>query len=348
MEKPTTLGAEYLLPHERGGEQLGGDHEVVSALFDALGSEEEQPEGSDESKPKAKAGGEPADDDEGPEGSPAAAAEESEDEGSDDSDEEEPEGRSEQRFKLDGIDEEVTLDELKRGYLRTADYTRKTQAAAEERRKLEAKAAEAAGVRGQYEEKLGAVEEFLRQSQPQEPDWDTLRRQNPDEFAARFAEHQLHKRRLDAVTAERARVAAEREQEQLEVFQARVAEEALKLEAAIPEWKDPKVAAEGKRELVEFLGELGYAREEIEQVADHRILLLVRDALRWRKHQQKAPEVKERIREKVKATELQKPGARTPTSPTQKSRREHERRMKRLAQSGSVDDAAATIMGMLD
>lgn len=41
------------------------------------------------------------------------------------------------KVKIDGEDKELTQEELVRGYLRQADYTRKTQALAEERKRLE-------------------------------------------------------------------------------------------------------------------------------------------------------------------------------------------------------------------
>lgn len=40
-------------------------------------------------------------------------------------------------IKVDGVEQEVTLDELLHGYMRQADYSRKTQALAEERRNLQ-------------------------------------------------------------------------------------------------------------------------------------------------------------------------------------------------------------------
>lgn len=39
--------------------------------------------------------------------------------------------------KVDGVDRQVTLEELQRGYMMQADYTKKTQALADERRVLE-------------------------------------------------------------------------------------------------------------------------------------------------------------------------------------------------------------------
>lgn len=46
------------------------------------------------------------------------------------------------KVKVDGVEEEVTLDELLNGYSRTKDYTNKTQKLSEERKRLESERAE--------------------------------------------------------------------------------------------------------------------------------------------------------------------------------------------------------------
>lgn len=54
--------------------------------------------------------------------------------------EEQPQPEQPQTFtvKVNGVDQQVTLDELRNGYMMHADYTRKSQALADERRRLEA------------------------------------------------------------------------------------------------------------------------------------------------------------------------------------------------------------------
>ena len=52
--------------------------------------------------------------------------------------EEAPQSGQTFRVKVDGEEVEVPLDELLKGYSRTADYTRKTQAIAEARKQAEA------------------------------------------------------------------------------------------------------------------------------------------------------------------------------------------------------------------
>ena len=86
------------------------------------------------------------------------------------------------RVKVDGEEVEVPLDELLKGYSRTADYTRKTQAIAEARKQAEAEAAMAREERQRYAQTLEALDATLRQLQPPEIDWDRLYQENPVEW----------------------------------------------------------------------------------------------------------------------------------------------------------------------
>ena len=61
---------------------------------------------------------------------------------------------------------EVPLDELLKGYSRTADYTRKTQEIADQRKAVEAEKAkieEASKLRDTYAQRLGIIEQMLKQ-----------------------------------------------------------------------------------------------------------------------------------------------------------------------------------------
>ena len=61
------------------------------------------------------------------------------------------------KVKLDGEETEVTLDELRKGYSRYSDYTRKTQALAEERKSFQGEAEAIRMERAQYAELLPAL-----------------------------------------------------------------------------------------------------------------------------------------------------------------------------------------------
>ena len=86
------------------------------------------------------------------------------------------------RVKVDGEEVEVPLEELLKGYSRTADYTRKTQAISQIRKEAEAEAASAREERQRYAQTLQALSQQLQQMQPPEIDWDKLYQENPVEW----------------------------------------------------------------------------------------------------------------------------------------------------------------------
>ena len=76
------------------------------------------------------------------------------------------------KVEVDGV--EMTVEEVKAGYLRQRDYTRKTQEISESRKQLEAFNAELNRERAQYEQLLPMLEQQLQENAQPEPDWDTL------------------------------------------------------------------------------------------------------------------------------------------------------------------------------
>lgn len=238
--------------------------------------------------------------------------------------------------KIDGKDEVVTADELVKGYSRQADYTRKTQKLAEEKKALESQASEVARIRDTYAERLKVVEEALKESAPAEPDWGKLRQENPAEFAARWAEHQHYQQQLAAVAQERQAIEQQQAKEQAAKFQSFVATEQQKLLEALPAWKDPKVAKAESVKLVEFAKSRGFSDQDLAQVVDHRAILMLRDAMELAQIKAKtkaAPPAPQK-----RAAVLQ-PGSRPANSKGPVS--ELTRAKQRLAKTGKVEDLAA-------
>ena len=111
----------------------GSVTEAQEAILSLLEPEEEKPE-SEEAQPAEEEESQPEEEDE------SLEAEPEEEEEADEADEEseEPIEREEELFtvKVDGQDREVTLEELRNGYSRQSDYTRKTQQLAGERQQM--------------------------------------------------------------------------------------------------------------------------------------------------------------------------------------------------------------------
>ena len=101
--------------------------------------------------------------------------------------------------KIDGKDTEVTEDELLSGYSRQADYTRKSQVLAEQRKKMDEELAATQQERQQYQSQL---EQFNLQADSKleefkSVDWVKLKEEDPMEYALKrdqYRELQENKR----------------------------------------------------------------------------------------------------------------------------------------------------------
>ena len=87
-------------------------------------------------------------------------------------------------IKVDGKDVEVTLDELQAGYSRQADYTRKSQVLAEQRKQADEELAATQQERQRY---LSQLEQFNTQADSKinelaKTDWTKLKEEDPTEY----------------------------------------------------------------------------------------------------------------------------------------------------------------------
>ena len=285
---------------------------------------------------------------EAPEQAPAAPdpkeseSEQAEPEDAKQSDEDHPQPRS-FKVKVNGQEVEVTEDEVLKGYSRTEDYTRKTQQLAEQRKTFEEQ--EVAAVRAerhQYATYLEQLKSALTTLTPQEPDWATLRAQvAPDVFAAELLNWQQTQKRIESVTAEQTKVKAQQDRDAEAGFQRYVTQEQEKLAQAIPEWSDPEKGTAIKTSLNRFAKERGFTDEDLSHVTDHRLVLLLHDAMQFQQGKAKAPAIANKIE---RAIETSKPGSRTTTQKPS----ELAAATARLRQSHSVEDAGSAITALLN
>jgi len=260
----------------------------------------------------------------------------------DDENEEEPEP-SEFTVKVDGQEITVTLDELKSGYSRQADYTRKSQQLAEQRRAVEQEAAAARAEREHYQRTLQQMQQQLAAQQEQEPDWDRLYAENPTEAPRIERQWRVRKEQQERLVQEQQRVMALQQQEQAEQLRQYVEENRQKLPELIPEWTDPKVATQERTGIRDTLLESGFADEEIAQIYDARVMPLVRDA--WLYRQQKAK--REALRPAAPKKGPKPAAPRAASSPAESKQKSIRSQRQRLRQTGSVDDAAAILANMI-
>lgn len=286
-------------------------------------------------------GGEPVDgsvDEMEPDEIEATADEQEPEDDGEDTREKQDKGPQTFTVRVDGEEVTVTVDELLNGYSRTADYTRKTQALAEERKRQEAIERELGQKLNQYNTVLPQLEQMISEAMGPEPDWNALYQENPAEFVRQRAIWDDHRQKLQAAREERQR--AQREQQQMREAQLQryVTSERDVLLSKVPEWKDTDVMQREQKELREYATSLGYSAQEIDGLVDHRAVLVMRDALRYRQLQAKGQQV---VRDGVKPAA---PG--TPNKGSIESKRVRDLR-KRVKERGDERAAAALIEKMI-
>lgn len=244
--------------------------------------------------------------------------------------------------KVDGEELEVTLDELKKGYSRYSDYTRKATALAEERKAFHGEVEAIRRERAQYAELLPVLQQQLQMQDDAEPDWDTLFNEDPIEAAKlerqwRKSQEQRNAK-LAAIEAEQKRIAEETAKEQMQAMAAFVEAERAKLPDVIPEWKDGETAKREANEIREWGLANGLTPQELDSLRQASHVALLRKAMLFDKGQKKVVEAKQQPK---RVARIVKPG----TSGTQvkPGSTDLKRMSQRLQRTGRVADAAALL-----
>jgi Tfp pilus assembly protein PilN len=201
------------------------------------------------------------------------------------SQEEEVEEQPRYRVKVSGEEVEVSLDELLNGYSRTADYQKKTQSLAEQRKAVEAdrvKIDEAAKTRETYAQRLQVIEQLLQQ-QDQNQDLASLKLEDPIAYAVAMGEKMERDKQLQAVQMERQRVQQEQQSYTQAQLQKHIQAEQAKLVEAIPEFKDDVKAEVVRRDIRNYAKSQGFTDQELSQVYDSRAVLALYKAAQYDK-----------------------------------------------------------------
>lgn len=234
------------------------------------------------------------------------------------------------------VDMEVTLDELRGGYLRQADYTRKTERVARERAQFQEQASQAitgelARQRGELERMQAMVWQSVA-PELQNIDWPKLAQEDPAKWAALQAKAQQFQavmgsldQRLNEVRSVQARQAEAHRQEYL----VRAAER-LKADGFTNETYQSSIKAGH---------DYGFSAEEMNALADPRWITVLRDAAKYREIGKAKPLAEKKVAE---APPVLKPGAASANHREQAV----EQARARLKKSGSVRDLAAAMRSM--
>ena len=242
------------------------------------------------------------------------------------------------KVKVAGQEFDVTLDELRAGYSRDADYRRKTEELANDRKSFQS---ETEKQRQDYSQRLSELNQLVSLTQEQlnsefkDLDLEKLYEEDPTE-AARL-EHKMRKKQeklADSIQKVKA--------EQQKQFQQVVSDQQRILVTKLPEFADAEKATKLKTDMRSYLQSYGFRDQEIGQIYDHRIVMLVNDAMKYRSMQKLKPNL---------ASKMAKPG-KVLSSGVKKTKADvnfaqKREKLGRLKKSGSIKDAQSIFLDMI-
>lgn len=191
---------------------------------------------------------------------------------------------------VNGEEVEVPLSELLASYRRHGDYTRKTQALAEQRQAVESQAQEvneraaALTVREQrleqYDTALDALQQALATGDEEfsKIDWDRLAEDDPVEASRLHIKYERHKERKAQVEAEAKRRKAERDEEAKAAQRELVKGFQAEMAKTFPQWADEGVRNKDWADMIKTAKALGFKDAEIQSTVDSRIFRLLHQA----------------------------------------------------------------------
>jgi len=326
----------------------GSLEEAQNALLKMLEPGEETPE-TEEAQPTEEEESQPEEEDESLE----VESEESEEDDDDyeGTDNREVEGEDLYAVTVNGEEQTIPLDELLKGYSRQSDYTKKTQEVSEQRKEVDAlkgqyqsEMAQIQTERGHYVEALqalldgsmGALDEFSNVN------WEQLKQDDPIEFVTKKEEFREKQEKMQAVQKDQ-QIAQQRQTEEYKKLHKDALDgEHAALAGKLPDWKDDQKRSKIKKQVRDYALGQGFDAEEIKGLVDHRSILVLL----------KASKYDAMTNSDVKAKKLKnKPRvirSGTGVRGTAEKRSQRKTKMKRLQQSGHVDDAASLLEDMFN
>lgn len=227
--------------------------------------------------------------------------------------------------------------------LRQSDYSKKTMEVAETRKEAEAAKAQATNERNAYAEKLHHYASQLHSSLQEQSQINMaeLLETDPVEYLKQTHLLQQRQANLQQAQSEMAQINELNQQEQSEARANYLDAQNQALLDKLPAWKDEAKATADKAEIKAFLKAEGYSDNDMKQVADHRQILIIKDAMAFRKLLKDAPDATKRV---------QSAPARAERSGSAEGNEPNDARknaMNRLRRSGSIEDATSVFANLL-
>jgi hypothetical protein len=306
-----------------------GDEDMIERLTAILESDLEQPDQPDESDQEASDEADTVDDEfENVPDEDTAETEEVEDP-TEDSEAEETDEEL-RTFLVDG--ETLSEEELKLGFLRQSDYTKKTQLVSEQRKAFEAQSQQAEATMSALMSAAGAD-----LSRFEGVNWEAVAVDNPEQYRQAKAAFEQTRSTYDFIKAQSDQYQAQSQQQAEAAFKEAAKDSLTVLKTNIPGWNNDlyyKIGEYAQKDL-------GVTSEEFTEVADHRMITALYKAMQF----DRAKQVTAKKKIKASPTKTLSGGKADASKATESdtSRKQRER----LKRTGRIEDAAAVILNRM-
>tara|TARA_R110002020_G_scaffold362239_1_gene574620 strand:- start:54 stop:1094 length:1041 start_codon:yes stop_codon:yes gene_type:complete len=257
--------------------------------------------------------------------------------------EEEVQEPNKHSINVNGTNLEVTLEDLKTGYVRQADYTRKSQELAEQRKGFEHELQATQQERQRY---ISQLEQFTQQSDQKlnefkDIDWAKLQADDPMAYMTKRDQYRDLQENKRLVEEESKTVQLKQQQEQQQKWYEELDRQQSVMAQRLPEWTDPTKGPKLKMAIKTFAVKKGFSDQEVNSLIDARSVDVLHKAMLY----ENLLEAKISGKKAKVVPKVTKPGIGTNKSDISSEKIKQQRN--RLKRSGHINDAKSVIESIL-
>lgn len=262
-----------------------------------------------------------------------------EDEGDEeDEDDDDPILKQKYAVMVDGEEEEMTLGEAVRGYIRQKTFHKRLSALNEAQIATNNERSTLQQERAAVAQQLNALAEELEAVMPPEPNWDELFKANPQNARNLQKQYDGLRAKITDVRQRRDKAAKEASEKYVADLKA-LGDSEFRRFVGLTRWRDGKQAEMGLNAMRTTAKRLGFTDEEVDSTIDSRMLMVLHKAALYDEMVGNRPRPVKDIRRSARTNE-ERPG-KTRKSSTSVARDRNNGRFTQRQPENSIDAAAA-------
>lgn len=219
--------------------------------------------------------------------------------------------------KIDGVETQVPLESVLKSYQLEGHVNNKSielsnQRAAHDRAVAEWQQANQLAL--QQHQQMAQVAMQMLNHDFNKVDWNSLRANNPAEYAAQQAEFGQRQQQIQGFVQYVQQQQQHQAQQQQLAMQQAEAQERVRMLDAHPAWRDAATFSKDQKVMSEYARSVGFNDAELNQIRDHRYMTILHDAAQFRALQASTPAALKQVRQAPKTVA---PGSRTEANPAE-------------------------------